>query len=101
MLGQSTGGGLQLGTGLGGGGLKLGTGLGQQGQLVLLTYSLLMNTTITLLSYTYFVIIDVLFDDPVPNLQAWDLVHQQLVVVGYNLEGLVLEPDWDLDKVGD
>ena len=30
MLGQSTGGGLQLGTaGLGGGGLKLGTGLGQ------------------------------------------------------------------------
>ena len=31
MLGQSTGGGLQLGTGLGGGGLKLGTGLGQQG----------------------------------------------------------------------
>ena len=39
MLGQSTGGGLQLGTGLGGGGLKLGTGLGQQGQLVLLAYS--------------------------------------------------------------
>lgn len=32
MLGQGTGGGLQLGAvGLGGGGLKLGTGLGQQG----------------------------------------------------------------------
>ena len=39
MLGQSTSGGLQLGTGLGGGGLKLGTGLGQQGQLAFLHLS--------------------------------------------------------------